>query len=89
MYREGHGAVVWDRPVDLSAASGERSVRDVFSLSKDPNPRVVVYPDEHNKPAEGEGLNVPATIYFEMPPPDDVPEEECEEPPRWERSGGA
>jgi hypothetical protein len=25
VYREGHGAVVWDRPVDLSAASGERN----------------------------------------------------------------
>ncbi|KAL9046474.1 MAG: hypothetical protein Q9214_000698 [Letrouitia sp. 1 TL-2023] len=59
--REGCGYVVFDQPVDLNTVNlddieGKIALINVRSLT--------IYPPGYPKPAQGQGLNVPATIYL-------------------------
>ncbi|KAL9614351.1 MAG: hypothetical protein Q9167_001154 [Letrouitia subvulpina] len=59
--REGCGYVVFDQPVDLNTVNlddieGKIALINVRSLT--------IYPPGYRKPAQGQGLNVPATIYL-------------------------
>ncbi|KAJ2806520.1 hypothetical protein H4R20_001657 [Coemansia guatemalensis] len=58
--RNGVGQVSFGRPVDLTTVGSLGAIAGGVVLFSD---RVcTVYPDESNKPARGQGLNVPATI---------------------------
>lgn len=59
--REGCGYVVFDQPVDLNTVNlddieGKIALINVRSLT--------IYPPGYRKPAQGQGLNVPATIFL-------------------------
>ncbi|KAJ2575911.1 hypothetical protein GGH19_002619 [Coemansia sp. RSA 1807] len=61
---DGVGQVSFNRPVDLTSVGSLGTIAGGVVLFDD---RVcTVYPDESNKPARGQGLNVPATISLHM-----------------------
>ena len=70
VYREGYGAVLWDDAVNICGARLREAV--VFERSEEGNVNVWVYPPDFDgeHPAEGEGLNAPATVYLLQPNPD-------------------
>ncbi|KAG0018263.1 hypothetical protein BGZ80_007386 [Entomortierella chlamydospora] len=59
----GYGSVSFLEPVDLSTVPSLSSICGHIVLFQ---PRIcIVYPDEHNKPPRGQGMNVPALISLE------------------------
>ncbi|KAF9116939.1 hypothetical protein BGX27_008087 [Mortierella sp. AM989] len=77
----GFGSVSFLEPVDLSTVPSLSSICGHIVLFQ---PRIcIVYPDEHNKPPRGQGMNVPALISLENCWPVD---KSTREPVKFEKS---
>ncbi|KAF8978977.1 hypothetical protein BGZ46_005960 [Entomortierella lignicola] len=77
----GYGSVSFLEPVDLSTVPSLSSICGHIVLFQ---PRIcIVYPDEHNKPPRGQGMNVPALISLENCWPVD---KSTREPVKFEKS---
>ncbi|KAI1315609.1 hypothetical protein EDD11_000619 [Mortierella claussenii] len=77
----GCGSVSFLEPVDLSTVPSLSSICGHIVVFQ---PRIcIVYPDEHNKPARGQGMNVPALISLEKCWPMD---KSTREPVKFEKS---
>ena len=57
--RENYGEVVFNEPVDLTSIDLDNVYDKIVIITIR---SVTVYPDQHQKPLPGKGLNVPATI---------------------------
>ncbi|MCJ1432977.1 Nuclear pore complex protein Nup98-Nup96 [Xylographa pallens] len=78
--RENYGEVVFNEPVDLTSID----LDDVFDRIVIITIRsVTVYPDQHQKPLPGKGLNVPATISLK----NSWPKQRDKVTPSYEKSG--
>ena len=78
--RENYGEVVFNEPVDLTSID----LDDVFDKIVIITIRsVTVYPDQHQKPLPGKGLNVPATISLK----NSWPKQRDKVTPSYEKSG--
>lgn len=59
--RENCGYVIFDQPVNLNKVSLDRIFADIAQIKLR---SVTLYPEAHDKPPKGKGLNVPSTIYL-------------------------
>ncbi|MCJ1391499.1 Nuclear pore complex protein Nup98-Nup96 [Xylographa bjoerkii] len=78
--RENCGEVVFNEPVDLTTIDLD-NVFDRIAIIKIRS--VTVYPDQHQKPLPGKGLNVPATISLK----NSWPKQRDKVTPSYEKSG--
>lgn len=61
--RRGYGEVTFNSPVDLSTFAHPEQIPGQYVIFG--KKTCTVYPDDHNKPEVGKGLNVPGTVTLE------------------------
>ncbi|MCJ1284392.1 Nuclear pore complex protein Nup98-Nup96 [Xylographa opegraphella] len=78
--RENYGEVVFNAPVDLTSVDLDNVFDKIVIITIR---SVTVYPDQHQKPLPGKGLNVPATISLN----NSWPKQRDRVTPSFEKSG--